>query len=139
MITAQMAYIKGLNDAENTAKTKITSALNGQDDGPFNNPEMEELRQRILRESPAEKSVEDTNKSPELKKFGDIESILLGNDYFPEVMTIQDMEVLLCVEKLVELINQCIKKKTKDGLQMEAVLNDFKKGYKAPLTNLEKE
>jgi hypothetical protein len=44
----QQAYNKGLDDAESIAVAKLLNALNGNDDGPFNNPQMEEVRQRIL-------------------------------------------------------------------------------------------
>jgi hypothetical protein len=44
----QEAYIKGLDVAEKEAIEKLTSALDGNDTPPFNNPAMEEIRQRIL-------------------------------------------------------------------------------------------
>ena len=47
-MTPQQAYNKGLDDAENLAIEKINKALDGYDDIPFNNPKMEEIRQRIL-------------------------------------------------------------------------------------------
>jgi hypothetical protein len=47
-MTPQEAYNKGLDIAENDAYDKMSKALDGIDDAPFNNPKMEELRQRIL-------------------------------------------------------------------------------------------
>lgn len=47
-MTPQEAYNRGLDVAENEAIEKITHALNGEDSIPFNNPKMEEIRQRIL-------------------------------------------------------------------------------------------
>jgi hypothetical protein len=47
-MTINEAYIKGLDDAENSAIEKFSKALEGEDVGMFNNPKMEELRQRIL-------------------------------------------------------------------------------------------
>ncbi|MBF0208895.1 MAG: hypothetical protein HQK53_18690 [Oligoflexia bacterium] len=47
-MTAQEAYNKGLDDAENLAVVKFSNALIGNDDGPFNNPQMEDIRQQIL-------------------------------------------------------------------------------------------
>lgn len=44
----QEAYNKGLDVAENDAYDKLTKALDGYDVGPFANPKMEELRQRLL-------------------------------------------------------------------------------------------
>jgi hypothetical protein len=44
----QEAYIKGLDVAEKEAIEKLTSALDGNDTPPFNNPAMEDIRQRIL-------------------------------------------------------------------------------------------
>jgi hypothetical protein len=53
-MTINEAYIKGLNDAENSAIEKFSKALEGEDVGMFNNPKMEELRQRILHGSQPE-------------------------------------------------------------------------------------
>jgi hypothetical protein len=47
-MTPQEAYNKGLDVAESIAVVKFSSALLGNDDGPFNNPSMEEIRQKIL-------------------------------------------------------------------------------------------
>jgi len=47
-MTPQEAYNKGLDVAENTAIEKLVNALEGNDVGPFNNPQMEEIRQKIL-------------------------------------------------------------------------------------------
>jgi hypothetical protein len=47
-MTINEAYIKGLDDAENLAIVKFSNALIGNDDGPFNNPQMEDIRQQIL-------------------------------------------------------------------------------------------
>lgn len=47
-MTPQEAYVKGLDVAEKEAIEKLTSALDGNDTQPFNNPAMEEIRQRIL-------------------------------------------------------------------------------------------
>jgi hypothetical protein len=47
-MTAQEAYNKGLDVAENIAIDKLVNALEGNDVGPFNNPQMEEIRQKIL-------------------------------------------------------------------------------------------
>lgn len=46
--TPQQAYNKGLDDAENLAVVKFSNALLGTDDGSFNNPLMEDIRQKIL-------------------------------------------------------------------------------------------
>jgi len=52
-MTINEAYIKGLDDAENLTIEKFTKALEGYDAGPFNNPKMEELRQKILSSQPS--------------------------------------------------------------------------------------
>ena len=44
----QEAYNKGLDDAEALIISKLSNAIVGKDDGPFNNPSMEELRNKIL-------------------------------------------------------------------------------------------
>ena len=48
----QEAYNKGLNDAEDLAIVKLNNALNGVDDGPFNNPSMEDIRLKVLNSKP---------------------------------------------------------------------------------------
>jgi hypothetical protein len=48
MITVNDAYNKGLDTAENNALEKLSKALDGVDVGPFINPKMEELRQKLL-------------------------------------------------------------------------------------------
>lgn len=47
-MTLQDAYNKGLTDAETVTIDKLTKTLNRIDDGPFPNPEMEAVRQRLL-------------------------------------------------------------------------------------------
>jgi hypothetical protein len=47
-MTPQEAYNKGLDVAENDAIEKLSKALDGVDTGSFNNPKMEEIRQRVL-------------------------------------------------------------------------------------------
>lgn len=47
------AYNKGLDDAESAAVVKFSNAILGNDDGPFNNPQMEDIRQQLLNYSPA--------------------------------------------------------------------------------------
>lgn len=47
-MTTQDAYNKGLDVAENEAYEKLSKALEGYDVGPFNNPKMEEIRQKVL-------------------------------------------------------------------------------------------
>lgn len=47
-MTIQDAYNKGLDASEEVAIVKFSNALIGTDDGPFNNPRMEDIRQRIL-------------------------------------------------------------------------------------------
>lgn len=49
-MTINEAYNKGLDVAENEAHEKLTKALSGLDAGPFANPKMEELRQKILQQ-----------------------------------------------------------------------------------------
>jgi hypothetical protein len=51
-MTPQEAYNKGLDDAEILTIVKFSNALIGNDDGPFNNPQMEDLRQQILNRPP---------------------------------------------------------------------------------------
>lgn len=51
-MTPQEAYNKGLDTAENEAYEKISKAIEGLDVGPFANPKMEELRQRLLNYKP---------------------------------------------------------------------------------------
>ena len=51
----QLAYTKGLDVAENIAIEKLSQALDGCESGPFNNPKMEEIRQRILNTIPRNK------------------------------------------------------------------------------------
>jgi hypothetical protein len=48
-MTANEAYNKGLDVAENEAYQKISNALQGLDEGSFMNPKMEELRLQILK------------------------------------------------------------------------------------------
>ena len=69
----QQAYNKGLDDAESIAVAKLLNALNGNDDGPFNNPQMEEVRQKIL-----------VNGQP--KDF-DIESIIISDSNLLNAIT----------------------------------------------------
>lgn len=47
-MTVQEAYNKGLDVAETEALDKLTKALDGLDVTPFTNPNMEQLRQRLL-------------------------------------------------------------------------------------------
>ncbi len=47
-MTIQEAYNQGLDDAENSVVVKFSNALIGNDDGPFNNPQIEDIRQKIL-------------------------------------------------------------------------------------------
>ncbi len=47
-MTIQDAYNKGLDDAENAVIEKLNNTLNRVDDGPFANPELEAVRQRLL-------------------------------------------------------------------------------------------
>lgn len=51
-MTPQEAYCKGLDAAESLAVVKLSNALLGNDDGPFNNPQMEDVRQKILSYKP---------------------------------------------------------------------------------------
>jgi hypothetical protein len=51
-MTPQEAYNKGLDAAESIAVVKLSNALLGNDDGPFNNPQMEDIRQKILNHNP---------------------------------------------------------------------------------------
>lgn len=60
-MTINEAYNKGLDDAENLAYDKLTRALEGIDSGPFINPIMEELRQKILDNDLKKKSLCDEN------------------------------------------------------------------------------
>ena len=127
------AYHKGLDDAENIASVKLNNAIRGIDDGPFNNPKMEELRQLVIQMTISPKNV---NPPENLKQLEPIEAVLLGEDYYPTGLSLPDMNVYLCIEKLVELVNQCVKKKTKDGLQMAAVLDDFRTSLTNPQTSV---
>lgn len=47
-MTIQDAYNKGLSDAEAVTIDKLNKALNRVDEGPFLNPELEAVRQRLL-------------------------------------------------------------------------------------------
>lgn len=58
-MTPQEAYNKGLDTAEEDAYEKLSKALEGSDVGPFANPKMEELRQKILcKETPVNFAVD---------------------------------------------------------------------------------
>ena len=47
-MTIQEAYNKGLTDAETVTIENLNNALNRIDSGPFANPELEAVRQRLL-------------------------------------------------------------------------------------------
>jgi len=47
-MTLQEAYNKGLTDAETVTIEKLNNTLNRVDEGPFTNPELEAVRQRLL-------------------------------------------------------------------------------------------
>ena len=83
----QEAYNKGLDDAEKVAIEKLTNALDGMDDGPFNNPKMEEIRQRIFEYKRPVKIVDPIDKPRLLKVFN---SILAGK---PSKLEIKDPEL----------------------------------------------
>lgn len=46
-MTIQEAYNKGLTDAENELLSKFKESLQNKETEPFNNPEMESLRQAL--------------------------------------------------------------------------------------------
>lgn len=47
-MTIQDAYNQGLTDAENTVIEKLTQALQYKETEPFNNPEMEKIREAMM-------------------------------------------------------------------------------------------
>lgn len=71
-MTPQEAYNKGLDIAENDAYDKINKALNGIDDTPFNNPQMEAIRQNII-------SLASTTVKPD-RDYNFVLDFLNGND-----------------------------------------------------------
>lgn len=124
----QEAYIKGLDDAENIAFEKLSKALNREDVSPFNNPKMESLRQSILNQVMVENTPDellDHNPKEDWSSLDIVCSILNDEDYPDRAMTNRDALTIRCLKDLVSLCKKCIKKKTKDGLQMEAVLKNF--------------
>lgn len=132
-MTINEAFNKGLDVAENEAIDKLTKALRSEVTEPFNNPKMEELRQSILRLAipvlPAETDpggyVGDTSSHDRVMLV--IRDMLIGDGKRPTFGgTHDDIATLDCLEKILELAKKCIKKKTKDGLQMEAALDELK-------------
>jgi hypothetical protein len=88
MISVNEAYNKGLDDAENVAIPKLTNALNGVDDGPFNNPRMEEIRVNIL------------NKPVYQRDYNYVLDILLDKDI--DTSTLGDVDNVI-----VEILKYC--------------------------------
>lgn len=111
-MTPQEAYNKGLDDAENAVVVKFSNALSGNDDGPFGNPQVEEIRQKVLTMKPTVISDKDYN-------F--IVDFLNDKDIDVDVMSDIDLSILEILTYCKEVIvgkkpRSRIATKTKDFL-----------------------
>ena len=119
----QEAYIKGLDVAEKEAIEKLTSALDGNDTPPFNNPAMEDIRQRIL-----------TKKElPTSRNYDFVLDFLRGDDVDTDSMTEIDKSILEIVKFNRELVGpkarSRVAKKAKEflrTLKVDIITNDDK-------------
>lgn len=114
-MTIQQAYNKGLDDAENLAVVKFSNALLGNDDGPFNNSQMEDLRQKILEErrSPKVEMVENENYA--LKVF-------LDQEIDETKLSSLDLKVLVFLRHVFSLRDR----RSKFGVKLRKLLSDLR-------------
>lgn len=125
-MTPQEAYNKGLDDAENVAIQKLENTINGVEVAPFNNPKMEELRQRILelKNIPSKTVVissEELDRRRIIKVFS---SILKGT---PSKLKIQDDEleqVRQHIQNVIMKLYELTPKRTKFSIIMRKFLKD---------------
>ena len=123
------AYNKGLDDAENLAIAKLRNALSGIDDTPFNNSQMEEIRQNILSKKPEE--LGDTQTKRNIDDY--TVKILLGqpiDDMCLNSIDVKAIEIIKYIKsldkpKLVNKISVKIKSLLRD-LEVDFIKNNTK-------------
>lgn len=116
-MTVQEAYNKGLDVAENEALEKFSKALEGVDVGSFNNPKMEELRQKLLFFEPPKQEFEklDTNY---------VSEILLGKKVDRSNFNILDSKVVEILEYVISLVGT--KSRSRISYRIKQLLTDLR-------------
>lgn len=115
------AYNKGLDDAESIAVSKFSNTLLGNDDGPFNNPRMEEIRLQILEKI--------NTVSPEpidvISPHGDSYTVpvMLGIPIDDKNLNSLDMKVIEILEYIKSLVGP--KPRSKISVKIKKLLTDL--------------
>lgn len=128
-MTIQEAYNKGLDDAENLAYFKLKKALSKQEDTPFGNPKMEELRQEILNVSVPEtitETLSDVYVPLDDSIIDIIESIILEKKYTPVPLENRKYNVVKVFEQLMTTFINLSRQKTNVGKSFSKILKDYK-------------
>lgn len=126
-MTIQEAYNKGLDDAENLAYLKFKKALSKEDDTPFGNPKMEELRQEILNFAIVplnEETSSETYVSVDDSVIDIIESIILKKKYLPVPLEDRKYKVVKAFEELMEYFITLSKSRTNVGKAFSKFLKE---------------
>lgn len=109
----QEAYNKGLGDAEAIVIEKFNNVLNGVDAGPFANPELEVIKQRLL------DSISDKN------TIKILENMINGEDYqYDNSGT--DSIIIAFYDNLMKYLLSTVGERNKLGVRMKNSLSKVK-------------
>ena len=134
-MTINEAYVKGLDKAEDDALEKITKALDGLDAGPFANPKMEDLRQKILQRATPEVGVDEnivTNDISSIPCWMLREILLYEGSHIPYGMTTFQGQIIDTLTNLMTFIYTKAAKGNNGSKNYIQMVEDIKSGL---LTN----